>query len=250
MSNIEFMNGDCLDLMTYINNKSIDMIFCDLPYQKTASSWDVAIRLDLLWDHYERIIKHNGAIILTASQPFTSIVVMSNLEYWKEEWIWEKPQGTNPLNAKKSPLRNHESVLVFSYGNPEYHPQIWYSTPYSGFKSDTKTVGDIYGKDVKSIHRDNPDGKRYPLTVQKFKQDKGLHPTQKPVSLVEYFIKTYSNEGNLILDNCCGSGTTGVACKNTNRNCILIDNGMDDRKSSKNFGKYWIDIAKERVEKY
>jgi site-specific DNA-methyltransferase (adenine-specific) len=241
------LNMEALEGMSKLPDNSIDMIFCDLPYKKTACEWDILIPLEDLWNQYNRIIKTNGAIVLTASQPFTSMLVMSNLESWKEEWIWQKPQGTNPLQAKKSPLRNHESILIFSNGVPKYNPQIWHSTPYSGFLSETKTVGDIYGNQ-KSKHRDNPNGERYPLTVQKFKQDKGLHPTQKPVTLVEYFLKTYSDEGEIILDNCCGSGTTGVACKTTNRRYILMDNGKDNRKSSKNKGRLWADIARERID--
>lgn len=239
--------GDCIELMGDIKSESIDMIFCDLPYNKTASTWDILIPVDKLWEQYKRIIKFSGAIVLTASQPFTSLLVMSNLSWWKEEWIWRKPQGTNPFHVKRMPLRNHESVLVFANGIPTYNPQIWYSSPYSGFVSENgKTVGDIYGN-RKSVHRENLEGKRYPLTVQEFKQDKGIHPTQKPLSLVEYFVKTYSNKGDVILDNCCGSGTTGLACKNTNRNYILMDNGKDERPSSKNFGKLWTDIARSRI---
>lgn len=249
MKNNQVLCVEALDGLKKIDSNSVDMVFCDLPYKKTACEWDILIPMDELWKQWERICRKNSAIVLTATQPFTSMLVMSNVKNYKEEWIWEKPQGTNPLTVKTNPLRNHESVLVFSYGTPKYNPQIWYSTPYSGFITNkNKNLGAIYGEQ-KSVHRDNPNGERYPLTVQKFKQDKGLHPTQKPVSLIEYFLKTYSREGDLIVDNCCGSGTTGVACKNTDRNYILMDNGKDLRKKSKNFGRFWTDISLERLSK-
>jgi site-specific DNA-methyltransferase (adenine-specific) len=138
------------------------------------------------------------------------------------EWIWEKPQGTNPLNAKIMPLKCHENILVFYRKKPTYNPQFWYSTPYSGFVSDTSKIGEVYGN-VKSKHRNNEDGSRYPKTVLKIKQEKGYHPTQKPVALMEYMIKTYTNEGETVLDNTMGSGTTGVAAVKNNRDFIGIE---------------------------
>ena len=161
-------------------------------------------------------------MVFTASQPFTTILAASNLENFRYEWIWEKPQGTNPMNAKVMPLKSHENILVFYRKKSVYNPQMWYSTPYSGFSSDTSKIGEVYGS-AKSKHRDNPEGSRYPKTVLRFKQEKGLHPTQKPVEMMEYLIQTYSNEGEVVLDNCMGSGTTGVACVNTNRNFIGIE---------------------------
>jgi site-specific DNA-methyltransferase (adenine-specific) len=171
---------------------------------------------------YKRIIKDNGAIVLTASQPFTSALVMSNLEMFKYELIWEKHQGTNPMQAKKRPLKSHENILVF--GNKiKYNPILEKGKPYSGFVSQT-FQSEVYGGG-KSVHRENKEGTRYPKSVIKITKDKGkrIHPTQKPVALFEYLIKTYTNEGDLVLDNCAGSGTTGVACKNLNRNYILIE---------------------------
>ena len=212
------------------------MLLVDLPYGTTACKWDSIIPLDKLWEQYNRICKKDAAMVFTAVQPFTTILAASNLENFRYEWIWEKPQGTNPMNAKVMPLKSHENVLVFYRKKSIYNPQMWYSTPYSGFSSDTSKIGEIYGS-IKSKHRNNPEGSRYPKTVLKFKQEKGFHPTQKPVALMEYLIKTYSNEGETVLDNCMGSGTTGVACVNTNRNFIGIE--MD---------KNYFEIAKNRIE--
>jgi len=214
--------GDCLDLLPTLTDNSVDMVLVDLPYGTTACKWDSIIPLDKLWEQYNRICKKDGAMVFTAAQPFTTILAASNLENFRYEWIWEKPQGTNPMNVKVMPLKSHENILVFYRKKPVYNPQMWYSTPYSGFSSNTSKIGEVYGS-AKSKHRDNPEGSRYPKTVLKFKQEKGLHPTQKPVEMMEYLIKTYSNEGDVILDNTMGSGTTGVACVNTNRNFIGIE---------------------------
>jgi site-specific DNA-methyltransferase (adenine-specific) len=217
--------GDCLDILPTLADNSVDMVLVDLPYGTTACKWDSIIPLDKLWEQYNRICKEDGAMVFTAAQPFTTILATSNLDNFRYEWIWEKPQGTNPMNVKVMPLKSHENILVFYRKKPIYNPQMWHSTPYSGFSSDTSKIGEVYGS-AKSKHRDNPEGSRYPKTVLKFKQEKGLHPTQKPVALMEYLIKTYSNEGETVLDNCMGSGTTGVACVNTNRNFIGIE--MDE----------------------
>ena len=232
----ELWLGDCLELMKNIPDKSIDMILCDLPYNVTACSWDIIIPFDKLWEQYNRITKNNSPILFTATQPFSSMVVMSNIKKFKYEWIWRKNQGTNPMLAKKQPLRNHESILVFYDKSPVYNPQMWQSTPYKGFKTkNDKTIGEVYSK-AKSEHRDNPDGTRYPLTVQEFKMDKGLHPTQKPITLCEYLIKTYTNYGGIVLDPTMGSGTTCLAAKNLNRQFIGIEKEE----------KYY-NIAKERL---
>lgn len=217
--------GDCLDILPTLADNSVDMVLVDLPYGTTACKWDSIIPLDKLWEQYNRICKEDGAMVFTAAQPFTTILATSNLNNFRYEWIWEKPQGTNPMNVKVMPLKSHENIIVFYRKKPIYNPQMWHSTPYSGFSSDTSKIGEVYGS-VKSKHRDNPEGSRYPKTVLKFKQEKGLHPTQKPVALMEYLIKTYSNEGETVLDNCMGSGTTGVACMNTNRDFIGIE--MDE----------------------
>ena len=228
--------GDCLNILPTLPDNSVDMVLVDLPYGTTACKWDSIIPLDQLWKQYNRICKKNGAMVFTAAQPFTTILAASNIENFKYEWIWEKPQGTNPMNAKVMPLKSHENILVFYRTKPTYNPQMWYSTPYSGFSSDTATIGEVYGKQ-KSKHRDNPDGSRYPKTVLKFKQEKGLHPTQKPVDLMEYLIKTYTNPGEVVLDNTMGSGTTGVAAIRCGRDFIGIESDSE-----------YYQIAKDRIE--
>jgi len=215
--------GNCLDILKEIEDNSVNMVLCDLPYGTTACSWDSIIPLEPLWEQYNRICKENAAMVFTAAQPFTTILAASNIKNFKYEWIWEKPQGTNPMNAKVMPLKSHENILVFYRKKPTYNPQMWFSTPYSGFSSETSKIGEVYNK-AKSKHRDNPEGSRYPKTILKFKQEKGLHPTQKPVELMRYLIRTYSNKNDVILDNTMGSGTTGVACVLENRKFIGIEN--------------------------
>ena len=232
---VNLLLGDCLELLPTIADNSVDMLLVDLPYGTTACKWDSIIPLDKLWEQYNRICKENAAMVLTAAQPFTTILAASNIQNFKYEWIWEKPQGTNPMNAKVMPLKSHENILVFYRKKPTYNPQMWYSTPYSGFSSNTSKIGEVYGKQ-QSKHRDNPEGSRYPKTILKFKQEKGYHPTQKPVELMEYLIKTYSNEEDTVLDNTMGSGTTGVACVNTKRKFIGIESDPN-----------YYEIAKQRI---
>jgi len=232
---VDLRQGNCLDILPTLSENSVDMLLVDLPYGTTACKWDSIIPLDSLWKQYNRVCKKNAAMVFTAAQPFTAILASSNISNFKYEWIWEKPQGTNPMNAKVMPLKSHENILVFYRKKPTYNPQMWQSTPYSGFSSNTSKIGEVYGKQ-QSKHRDNPSGSRYPKTVLRYKQEKGFHPTQKPVGLMEYLIKTYTNEGETVLDNTMGSGTTGVACINTNRNFIGIE--MDE--------KYY-EVAYERI---
>ena len=231
----KLLHGDCLDLLLTLSDNSVDLLLVDLPYGTTACKWDEVIPLDLLWEQYNRICKEDAAMVFTAAQPFTTTLAASNIKNFRYEWIWEKPQGTNPMNAKIMPLKSHENILVFYRKKPTYNPQMWNSTPYKAFQSDTSKIGEVYGS-AKSKHRDNPDGTRYPKTILKFKQEKGLHPTQKPTTLMEYLINTYSNENDVVLDNTMGSGTTGVACVNTNRKFIGIE-----------LDKNYFDIAKERI---
>lgn len=217
---IDLFNADCLEIMEYvIPEKSIDFILCDLPYGTTQNKWDSIIQLDKLWSLYTQIGKENCPTVLTAAQPFTSILIMANRDNFKYEWIWEKDNGTGFLNAKKQPLRIHESVLVFYKEQPIYNPQKTVGKPYK-IKSGRATEN--YGAQTSVITENT--GERYPTTIIRFKRDKEkMHPTQKPVELMEYLIKTYTNEGMTVLDNCMGSGTTGVACKKLNRNFIGIE---------------------------
>jgi site-specific DNA-methyltransferase (adenine-specific) len=208
---------DCIEGMRMIPDKSIDMILCDLPYGTTRNKWDSIISLDDLWVQYERIIKDNSAIVLTAQTPFDKLLGASNLKLLKYEWIWQKDAGTGFLNAKKMPLKDHENVLVFYKKPPTYNPQM--RTGFKPYETKKGHHGSNYGTDKGAVTKS--EGERYPLTTIKFNRDSDkLHPTQKPVALFEYLIKTYSNEGDIVLDNCMGSGTTAVACVRTNRNFI------------------------------
>ena len=170
---VDLRLGDCLDILPKLPDNSIDMVMVDLPYGTTACKWDSIISLDFLWEQYNRICKDDAAMVFTAAQPFTTILASSNIQNFKYEWIWEKPQGTNPMNAKVMPLKSHENILVFYRSKPTYNPQMWYSTPYSGFSSDVSKIGEVYGSQ-KSKHRDNPEGSRYPKTILKYKQEKGF----------------------------------------------------------------------------
>jgi site-specific DNA-methyltransferase (adenine-specific) len=225
-------HGDCLQIMDGIPDKSINLILCDLPYQMVDASWDQLIPFDKLWAQYERIITDNGAIVLTASQPFTSALVMSNPKLFRYEWIWEKNVASNFQNAKKNPLKIHESVLVFYKKLPTYNPQGIIKLDKPRIKSNRgKTTADGKLKEGKLNHlrgatkRDSyvTEFTNYPKSILRFDVERGLHPTQKPVKLFEYLIKIYSNEGEVVLDNCAGCGTTGVAAMNTGRRFVLIE---------------------------
>lgn len=220
--------GDCLELLKAIPDGSIDMILCDLPYGTTRCKWDSVIDLTRLWVEYRRVIKINGAIVLTAQTPFDKVLGASNLEMLKYEWIWEKTQATGHLNAKKMPLKAHENVLVFYKELPTYNPQKTNGhRPVNSYTKYVKTQNntELYGE-MKQEISGGGETDRYPRSVLLFSSDKQkscLHPTQKPVALFEYFIKTYTNEGDTVLDNCAGSGTTVEACINTNRNYIVME---------------------------
>lgn len=224
----EIYLGDCLELMPkHIEDKSIDMVFCDLPYGTTQNKWDSVIDLDKLWKEYNRVIKDNGAIVLFAQTPFDKVLGASNLKMLKYEWIWRKSRPTGHLNANRMPMKAHENILVFYKKLPTYNKQMTIGKPNhvkDGSIRKTKATNNNYG------HFENVEQKRTnlknPVTVIEFKQqdpNKILHPTQKPLSLIEYMIKTYTNEGDLILDNTCGSGTTGLGAKNLNRNYIMME---------------------------
>ena len=214
---IDIRQGDCLELMKDIPDESIDMILCDLPYGTTKNKWDSVIPLNKLWKSYERIIKDNGAIVLFSQMPFSAELVHSNLKLFKYEWIWQKDNGTGFLNAKKMPLKIHENILVFYKKLPLYNPQM--RTGFKPYKCKQGRHSTNYGA-YEQGHITESNGERYPIDIIKFKKDSGLHPTQKPVELLEYLIKTYTNENETVLDNCMGSGSTGVACINTNRDFI------------------------------
>lgn len=234
---IDLHCGDCLEVMKQIPDKSVDMILCDLPYGTTACSWDVIIPFDKLWKQYNRIIKDNGAIVLFGSEPFSSALRMSNIKNYKYDWIWKRTFASNFLNLKKQPAKKTELISVFYKKQPTYNPQMLCGKPYK------TSCGNIYPRQQKfgikkrSILFNN--GYRYPDTLINFKNPakNRLHPTQKPVALCEYLIKTYTNENDTVLDNCMGSGTTGVACKHLNRNFIGIE--LDE---------YYFEIAKNRIE--
>jgi len=213
--------GNCLELMPQIPSGSVDMILCDLPYNTTDCKWDVLIPFEPLWAEYKRIIKKNGAIVLFSAQPFTSELVHSNIKNYKTSWVWYKSQSGGFATAKYHPLKVTEDVLVFCYGTANYYPQM--RKGKARFKGGSTKQNEIQSglKHVEAKWSDE----YYPTNILEFVSDRSgkVHPTQKPVALCEYLIKTYTNEGEWVLDNCMGSGTTGVACVNTNRNFIGIE---------------------------
>lgn len=215
---LKLIHGDCLELMKEIPDASVDMILCDLPYGTTACAWDQIIPFDAMWEQYRRLTKKNAAITLTSSQPFTTSLIVSNMGEFRYTWVWEKEQGVNFLLSKKQPMKVHEDVCVFYRAQPTYNPQMTPGRPYISGKGDS---GEVTGNITKTKTKN--EGSRYPRSIQAINRETGLHPTQKPVALMEYLIRTYTNEGDTVLDNCMGSGTTGVACVNTNRNFIGIE---------------------------
>jgi DNA modification methylase len=234
---INLIQGDCLEVMKSIPDGSVDMVLCDLPYGTTNCKWDSVIPFAKLWEQYLRTTKENAAIVLNAQTPFDKVLGSSNLSLLRYEWIWEKTLATGHLNAKKAPMKAHENILVFYRKLPTYNPQkLQGQSPINSYTK-RKGDGEIYGKT--SIISGGGSTERYPRSVLKFKSDKqlqSLHPTQKPVELCEYLIKTYTNQGEVVLDNTMGSGTTGVAAKNLSRSFIGIE------KESKYF-----EIAQRRI---
>jgi len=234
MDRVELHLGDCLEIMKQILDGSVDAIICDLPYGTTACKWDSVIPFEPLWEQYKRIVKEKGAVVLFATQPFTSALVMSNVDMFRYSWVWDKDYGTDFQLAKLRPMRCHEDIAVFSHSktangassNMNYYPQ---KTPLkkpvkNGGAPTTKLLHDNSMKQLDLIYTE-----KSPMTVIKMspvfntKNNPRFHPTQKPITLMEYLVKTYTNEGDTVLDNCMGSGTTGVACKNLNRNFIGIE---------------------------
>ena len=232
-------NEDCLEGMKRIPDKSVDMILCDLPYGTTACKWDEIIPFEPLWEQYNRIIKDNGAIVLTARNPFSSNLVMSNVKMYKHKWVWNKKQSGSFFNAKLMPLQIEEDVLVFAKGKVNYHPMMRTGKMrLKGRQSkETQWVNGLNRSD--GVYSDQ----YYPTNIIEFANSRNkknnIHPTQKPVPLFEYLIKTYTNEGETVLDNCMGSGTTAIACLNTNRNFIGFE-----------LDKEYFDMATKRIEEH
>jgi len=234
---IDLIKGECIEQMKLIPSGSVDAIITDPPYGTTACKWDSVIPFELMWKQLNRIIKPNGAIVLFAAQPFTSSLIMSNPKTFKYDWVWQKPKGTGHLNAKKQPMRDKEDILVFYKKQCTYNPQMTKGEPYDGnARTGSKQQASVYGKCTQK--RELNTGLRYPKQVQKFGvvERNTLHPTQKPVALMEYLVKTYTNEGETVLDFTMGSGSTGVAAKNLNRKFIGIE--MDNK---------YFNIAKDRI---
>ena len=222
--------ADCLDAMRALPDASVDMVLCDLPYGTTACKWDAVIPFEPLWAAYRRVTKPNAAIVLTGSQPFTSALVMSNAHEFKYEWIWKKNAGSNFATTKWQPMKEHESVLVFASGKTTYNAQMQERAAAgkamirNGVKSKASSGEDVYSGANQGYDNSKQDpNMRVPSSVQLFNRERGHHPTQKPVALMEYLIRTYTNEGDTVLDNTMGSGTTGVACENTGRKFIGIE---------------------------
>ena len=218
------MWGDCIERMKEIPSKSVDAIICDLPYGTTQCKWDSTIDLSGLWVQYKRIVKPRGVCVLFAQTPFDKVLGCSNLPWLRYEWIWEKTTATGHLNAKKMPMKAHENILVFYDKLGAYNPQKLYNQSPTNTYTKRNGDGECYGKT--SVISGGGSTERFPRSVQVFKSDKqkiALHPTQKPLALVEYLVKTYTSKGDVVLDNCMGSGTTGVACVNTGRHFIGIE---------------------------
>ncbi|MEG1597788.1 MAG: site-specific DNA-methyltransferase, partial [Bacilli bacterium] len=226
--NYELYNGDCLIVMDELISKGIkvDAVITDPPYGTTACKWDSVIPFDMMWERINQIIKSNGVIVLFGSEPFSSKLRMSNIKNYRYDWVWNKGRGTDFLNSKRKPLSCYEILSVFYKKQPSYNPQFWYSTPYNkGLIKNSNNTMECYGK-TNDVVSNSEDGRRCPLNIiniNKLNSHKNnVHPTQKPIALMEYLIKTYTNEGELVLDFTMGSGSTGVACLNTNRKFIGI----------------------------
>ena len=234
--------GDCLDVMKEISDKTIDMVLCDLPYGSSACEWDIIIPFDELWSQYERIIKDNGVIVLFGVGMFAHKLAVSNEKLFKYEMVWDKEQGTNQFLKDVKPLTKHELILIFGKGKNTYNP-IMIKSWRREIKIRKETVNQVTGTESKIKTNYDSKGLKYPITILPINRDhwRGIryHPTQKPVLLCEYLIQTYSNKGDLILDNCAGSGTTGVAAINMNRKFILIEKDYN-----------WFKVAELRLKKH
>ena len=246
MEKEELYNDDCIEVMKNLPENYIDMVFCDLPYGTTQNSWDSMIAFDKLWENYDRIVKENGAIVLTSQQPFTSQLIMSNIKNFRYEWIWEKNKATGHLNAKRMPMKSHENICIFYKKLPMYNPQKTMDHKAYGAVKPNISPSTEQKRNYNHHFQPGNDGNttdRYPRTVQKFSvmnndDPEKWHPTQKPVELIEYFIKTYSKKNDRVLDNCMGSGSTGIACANLNRKFVGIE-----------IDKEYYDMTKSRLNK-
>lgn len=240
MPNITLMQGDCLELMKQLPDGSVDMILCDLPYGTTSNRWDIVLPFSELWMQYQKIVKKHGAIVLFGCEPFSTKLRTSNFNAYKYDWIWDKHSVNGFLNAKKRPMKRYENICVFSFGSPLYYPQMEVRGKIrkKGNYNKKRGNGDgVYGT-YKNITTEN--NEYYPtdiISLSNANHTNRMHTTQKPVPLLEYLIRTYTNEGEIVLDNCMGSGSTGVACVNTNRNFI----GME-------LDQQYFEIAKKRIE--
>jgi site-specific DNA-methyltransferase (adenine-specific) len=235
---IDLRLGDCLEVMKSIPDKSIDAIICDLPYGTTDCKWDSVIPFEPLWEQYKRIIKDNGAIVLFGSEPFSSYLRLSNIKEYKYDWKWEKSKATLFTLCKKRPLKSDEDIIVFYKQQSTYNPQMVKGVPYKG-RNNISQHKQLKGEwNIRQGNRSDNYGLRYPRTSLKIANEnkKGQHPTQKPLPLMEYLVKTYTNQGDTVLDNCMGSGTTGVACKNLGRGFIGIEQDAT-----------YFEIAKNRI---
>ena len=227
-----------MELMQHIPDKSVDMILCDLPYGTTACEWDKVLPLDKLWKQYKRILKENGVVVLTASQPFTTDLINSNRDWFRYEWVWIKSKCTGFLTAKYRPMKQHENILIFCNKKEEYNPQGLKRGVFNTSRPNRREDNIYNGSDLQKEYETSEYG-NYPKTalfIENPSIESSLHPTQKPVSLFRYLIKTYTNEGELVLDNCIGSGTTAVACKQANRRFIGIELNQE-----------YVDVANERL---
>lgn len=227
--NGQWWMGDCLEMMADIPDGSVDMVLCDLPYGTTQNKWDNVIPFEPLWKQYWCVCKPNAAVVLTAQCPFDKMLGASQIQHLRYEWIWQKSIATGFLSSPYQPLKKHENILVFYRAHGTYNPQKTFGNkPYKTKRG--RTLSKNYGllEDNNQTVTDAMDGSRFPLSIQQFRSDKlKIHPTQKPVALFEYMIRTYTNEGGVVLDNTAGSGTTAIACQNTNRRWICIEQSQE-----------------------